>query len=459
MPVAARPWSIERAVQPAIAATIVFFVLASGSIQSWIPAARRLRWAALLVLVVLALVWAWQHRGSRVAVAAFIGAGIFVALSAVSIGWSADPRETLGRAAAFGVVLLAAAALAWAANGRPAAAERVLDAVVAGAALVAAGGLLVLLFRYDRAVQAATPSLPARYQGLGGGPNTATMLLAVALPAAAHVALDGASTLRRALGWVVSLGLLASIVASGSRGALVGGFAGLAVFAALRETTVRRAAAGVAAVVVLFVACVGLAAIPDPAPPGTQVAGVPADPAPAAVSAVPPYVDANNLLRLQDDVGHPPPGVGAVDPGRTLTGSSGRREAWAGALRQAADRPLLGYGFGTEESVFVDRYVGFNSGVPENSYVGLALELGAVGLVVFLGLAALLLVPALRERSSDPRVRGLTAACAGALVAGLVLGAFQSYLYAAGNNATAALWICAFLLVALRPRAHGAVGS
>lgn len=455
MPVAARLWSIERAVQPVIAATILFFVLASGSLQSWIPVARRLRWAGLLLLVALALVWAWQRRGRRVAIAAFAAAGGFVALATLSVGWSAVPRETFARAAAFGVVLLAAAALAWAAGGRPEAAQRVLDAVVAGAALVAFGGLLVLLFRYDRAVQPATTSLPARYQGLGGGPNTATMLFAVALPASAHVALDGGSRLRRAAGWVVGLGLGASIVASGSRGALVAGGAGLLAWAILRERTVRRAATAAAVVATVFVAAVALASLPDPGGPGTTSAEVPADPNPPPISAVPPYVDVNRLLRLQDDVGRPPPGVGVDDRGRTLTGSSGRTEAWAGALRQAVDRPLLGYGFGSEESVFVDRYVGFNSSVPENSYLGLTLELGLAGLLVFLALAATLLVPALRRPPTDARARALTAACVGVLVAGLTLGLFQSYLYAPGNNATAALWICAFLLVAL-PRDDGA---
>jgi hypothetical protein len=55
VPVAARLPSIERAVQPVISATILLFVLASGSIQSWIPLARRLRWLALLGLLVLAV--------------------------------------------------------------------------------------------------------------------------------------------------------------------------------------------------------------------------------------------------------------------------------------------------------------------------------------------------------------------------------------------------------------------
>ncbi len=47
-----------------------------------------------------------------------------------------------------------------------------------------------------------------------------------------------------------------------------------------------------------------------------------------------------------------------------------------------------------------------------------------------------------------PRVRTLGRP---GLVAGLVLGFFQSYLYAVGNNATAVLWICIFLLAGLMP--------
>jgi hypothetical protein len=454
VPVAARLRTIQSAVQAAIATTIVFAVLASGSIESWIPPARRLRWLALAALVALALVWAWQRRTARLPATGLAAAGALLAVSFVSAAWSADPERTIARAVAFSLVLVAAAALAWAAAGRPRAADAVLDAVVAGAALVAIGGLLVLLFRYERAVAPATTTSPARYQGLGGGPNTATMLLAVALPAAAHVALDSAPPLRRTVGWLVAAGLLASIVASGSRGALVAAFGGVLVYALRRAPTSRQALAGAAITVVLFAAAAAAAALPDRAPPGTTAAEVAADPNPPPVEAVPPFVDANLVLRLQDDVGRPPPGTAATeDPGRTLTGSSGRDEAWLGAMEQAGQRPLLGYGFGTEGKVFVDRYVGFNSGVPENSYLGLVLQLGVVGLALFVALAVVLFMPAVWRVPRGQHTRGLTGASAGMLAAGLVLGLFQSFVYAAGNNATAALWIGAFLLLALHPRA------
>jgi O-antigen ligase len=134
---------------------------------------------------------------------------------------------------------------------------------------------------------------------------------------------------------------------------------------------------------------------------------------------------------------------------RTIFGTSGRAEAWQGALEQAAKRPLVGFGFGTESRVFVERYVGFESNLPENSYIGLFLQLGIVGLAVFLALPALLVVRAVRAPARlDPARLRLAAACAGGLGAGLVLALFQSYIYSAGNNASAAVWICGFLLAA-----------
>jgi O-antigen ligase len=379
----------------------------------------------------------------------FAAAG-FITLAFVSAAWSVDPRETIGRTAALALVFAAAAAIASAATDRPDAQWLVLDAIVVAAGIVCIGGFLVFVFRHDRAVAAATTSLPARYQGLGGGPNTATMVLAVCLAPALAATLEG-SRARRTLGWVVIVGSGASIVASGSRGALLAGFAGLLAFVLVRSVDVRQTVRGAIVVAVAFVVGFGIAQVPDPGGPGSPNPDIAADPNPPPISAVGPYVWVDTVLRLQDDVGRPPPGVQARDRGRELLGSSGRVEAWRGALGQAADRPLVGYGFGTEPDVFVDRYVGFNSGVPENSYVGIMLQLGLVGLGAFLAVAAVLLVPAVRGRTRvDGRGRIVLAAGVGALAAGLVLGMFQSFLYAPGNNATAALWISAFVIAAVR---------
>ncbi len=151
---------------------------------------------------------------------------------------------------------------------------------------------------------------------------------------------------------------------------------------------------------------------------------------------------------LDADVGRPLPGDGEPWKPRSFFGASGRGVAWTGAIEQAAGRPLLGYGFGTEGKVFVDRYLTFVGGLTENSYIGLALQLGIVGLALLL---ALVVAPG--RQPGGPRSAGagrsLAAACLGVLAAGLAVAVIQSYFYSVGNIAAAALWITAFLLPAV----------
>jgi MFS family permease len=71
--------------------------------------------------------------------------------------------------------------------------------------------------------------------------------------------------------------------------------------------------------------------------------------------------------------------------------------------------------------------------------------------------------PGLRGRAMSLRLTGnrlgqvVIPSAVGALAAGVVLALFQSYVYAAGNNATAAFWICGFLVFSTADRAAGAV--
>jgi hypothetical protein len=455
-----RRLTLERALQLAIVATILTAVLAAGAIVSWLETFRKVRWGPLGALVALSLLYAWRRRGGPTPLSLYTAAGALVGLAFVSAAWSAVPTLTAARATALGLLFLACGALAAATAGRPEAIRPLLDAVLAGTVAVGVGGLIVLAVEYDRAVAPATTVTSARYQGLGGGPDTAMMVLSIGVPLAARALFDAGSRLGRLAGGSAFVLLLGSIVASGSRGALAASFSGLLVYALLARRGARARLAAAAAVLALFAVAVVLTRIPQPLPPGSTnppSAFIPPDPHSEGVTPRPGYLDANVVLRLQDDIGRPPPGTPDTRV-RTLLSTSGRAEAWAGALGQVVERPLLGYGFGTEARVFVDRYVYFNSGVPESSYVGLLLQLGAIGAAAFLLLVALLLVSAARAlRRLAGRELGLAAACAGGLVAGLVLACFQSYIYAVGNNATAAVWICAFLLAATTSRRGSAV--
>src|SRR5207244_11254122 len=125
---------------------------------------------------------------------------------------------------------------------------------------------------------------------------------------------------------------------------------------------------------------------------------------PGGVHRVIPHVvrDAELVRPLSDEIGNPALGGQGAPIHRTLFGTSGRAQAWDAALHEAAKRPIAGYGFGTESVVFVDRYYGFDSSVPENSYLGVLLQLGIVGLVAFLALLLALAIAAFHAVRAPP---------------------------------------------------------
>jgi O-antigen ligase len=134
---------------------------------------------------------------------------------------------------------------------------------------------------------------------------------------------------------------------------------------------------------------------------------------------------------------------------RTLFFTSGRRQAWETAVHQGLGRPIAGYGFGTEDETFVDRSYLFVSEAVENSFIGVFLQLGVLGVALLVVALALPLAAWWRVRSElEPERREYAAACAGAVVAGIVLAVPQSYVTAVGSPPTAAFWIAFFLLAA-----------
>jgi hypothetical protein len=86
--------------------------------------------------------------------------------------------------------------------------------------------------------------------------------------------------------------------------------------------------------------------------------------------------------------------------------------------------------------------VAFQGAYVEDAYLGLFLQLGVAGLLVFAA-AIVLSGRRLGARLADagPRERGLAAGFAGAVVAGLVLALTQSFVYSAGNVATLTFWV------------------
>lgn len=444
---------LEGALQVLVGLAVIWFGLAAGNVRPWnIPVGRHVRWAVLAELVVVAVAYAVAVRARPRRSAVWLLIAAFLALAFLSAAWSTDGTLTLGRAATFASVIAASSALGLAATRRPQVAETVVLGVVAGVVVLALLGLFQLWNDPDRAVVPATTQSPARYTGIGGNPNTTAMLFALVLPAVAWAAVTARARGRRtvALG---TLGLLyGSLVATGSRGALLGALLGTLVFALVAALPRRARLAVVASTLTLGAAGVVILELPEPSATNPTI---PFDIQPPPTPPLSP-LDAQPKLPLESEVGFPRPGDEEFR--RTLFTSSGRLDAWEGGLRQASARPLLGYGFGTEASVFVDRYYLHYSALLENAYLGTLLQLGVTGAVALAALLAALLLRARRARTP------LAAACAGTLVAGLVLAVGQSFLASAGSPATAPFWLFALLLVGrteadaargLREREHG----
>ena len=413
-----------------VAATIFAVSLASSSVGELILVGRPLRWAMLGALCVASVAAAALLARRPLPPLAY-GPLALLALAYVSAAWSVDPSLTARRTTAFAALLVTGAALATLAAARPEVERAVLLGVLLGATALALGGLFVLAFAHGDAIQGADTQSPARYQGLGGNPNTAAMLLSLGVPGALWLAYCGRRIAVR-LAAAAALALLAgSIVASGSRGALIAALVAALVLVGTIARGRRRLALA-AATAAAFGLGVWITQLPKPLQrPAHRTASTPVKPAFER--------NAERVLPLSQEIG----AENGAHPSirRRLFGSSGRTQAWAGALHTWERRPVAGYGFGTEERAFVDRYYTFDSGLPENSYIGALLQLGLAGLalLVALGLWALW------------RFR-LSPVAAAVLAAGVVLGVTQSYLFAVGNDATIPVWLAWFMLAAAAAR-------
>ena len=397
-----------------------------------------MRWVVLAELAAFALLYVWLRPRREVRLSAWVALAMALpALAVLSALWSPVPGLTAGRALTVAALFIAAGAVTY---GVGASAERraqILLGILAGCVVVAVFGLLNLWADVDRATVPATIGTPVRYNGLGGNPNTMSMLLALAVPLSIWALLESGKRGKVAAAAAFVL-LDGSIVASGSRGAILGAFTGVLVLGLALGN--RRQVLAVAGFAVLVLAVnAALTQVPQPAEKDPIL-----NPEFGAREPIGP-ADAQFILPLESEIDFP--GLGAAAKQRRLFETSGRLTAWSGALEQAAERPVVGYGFGTEERAFVDRYYNFTAERVENAYVAMALQLGVVGVALLLGFLGLTAVRGVQlVRSLDGYARHVTAAALGVFAAGLVLGGTQSFMTSVGSPATAPFWLATFLL-------------
>ena len=134
-----------------------------------------------------------------------------------------------------------------------------------------------------------------------------------------------------------------------------------------------------------------------------------------------------------------------------ITTLSSRTEKWMAGLQYLMQRPLLGYGFGTEDKLFAYHGVQENLYVRtgsylHNAYLGLALQLGLIG-ALLLYLPLLILFVNTVRISINFSTDDFNIACLSVLLVGMISAVASSDIYSMGNSKSVPFWISVMLLV------------
>lgn len=136
----------------------------------------------------------------------------------------------------------------------------------------------------------------------------------------------------------------------------------------------------------------------------------------------------------------------------SISSMGGRTELWPMALNLIADKPIFGYGFGVEDKILYLKSIMLRNqpaGIVHNSYLGLMLQLGIIGLAIFFIPLFVLLFKELFSRQDTP-IPLLRHALRASFIAGLLCSIFESWVYSVGNAQAFPFWIMVMLLVFYR---------
>jgi hypothetical protein len=158
----------------------------------------------------------------------------------------------------------------------------------------------------------------------------------------------------------------------------------------------------------------------------------------------------------------PAPGTGGTipEPPTAVRGgadSSSRGAIWAASLEAILERPLTGYGPGTNAQALAPFLTGPNviyRGLTSHStWLRTALEMGVIGLVAMLGIVAATALTILRHRSVDGRLLEPSMWALVAATAAIVVGQSIETLLLGGLTYASLYWALAMGMIVARPAA------
>ncbi len=440
-----------RAAVPLLSFSAALFLLLNHSYVGPLRAhLYHLRWWPPVLLAAVAPFLFYQERRlpRRIYSLDLVVLGFLILAWASSI-YSISPLLTFGRTGSVALLYLAVFWGVWAGvdymGARP-----IVNGFILATAIVFIGNVVTLPLQD---VEGAL--FGNRFRGFLESANTVGLYASFMLPLVLWAAAESQWRKSR-YRWLLAL-LLVSLLLSQSRTGLAGTLVGGGYFLYHACPRQRKRLAIVAAVfVVMNVAWSQLVFRTEapnlhwPWPAVLHAASVqPADHPPRAVSSEaadrepPSFLD--RVRAGWERLKRNPRNVNLADLG-------GRLWVWREGVKYVTERPLFGYGFGVEELIM--KLHGFHEATYgnrfHNSFLGMALQLGQIGVVAFYGPLVVLFV---RERRSSLAYRQapLRYALRGLCLAALVMSCFESWIYAPGNAFAFPFWTSVMLLVRSGP--------
>ena len=384
--------------------TVLFLLLTASQFRVIKNIMEILRWVPFIVFLLILVLHIFKNKNLPRKIE-WIDKFLFIIIIAMFLSsfYSIDPALTIQRSITFLLLYISVFWVIYPAVDSEEKAEEIINVILYAASIPFFFSLIVALSSPSSAF------LGSRFNGYFDNPNTIGSISAMICPLLIWKAFDKKST----FGKIFLVVMLPALFLSGSRSGLLGAFLGSLFYVFHTKKKYRLPATLIGAIIVLIVLTLGGL--------GENVIN-----------------STSSYLRLGTE--------SAKNEEALKDISSGRTENWDKMLLLLGKRPLLGYGYGTEDKLlnYYNITVASTGKSAHNAFLGIAVQMGIPGFLLFFSpLIYILLTPINKKGKTVYCVTGL-------VIGGMVSGLFESWMYSVGSAFAFPFWVGIVVLLRLK---------
>jgi O-antigen ligase len=387
-----------------IFSAVLFLLLTPTNFRGINNIMEILRWVPYMIFVFIFVSHIFKNKNLPRKIE-WIDKFLFIIIIAMFLSafYSIDPALTIQRSATFLLLYISVFWVIYPSVDSEEKAEEIINLILYAASIPFFFSLIVL---------PASPSsafLVGRFRGYFDNPNTIGSISAILCPLLIWKAFDKKST----FGKIFLAVMVLALFISGSRSGLLGAFFGSLFYIFYTKKEYRIPATFIGVIIISLALTFGGV--------GEKL------------------IDStSSYLRLGTES---PKGEEAL---KDI--SSGRTENWNQMTLLLKKRPLLGYGFGTEDKLlnYYNITILSTGKTAHNAFLGIAVQMGIPCFVLFFApLIYILLIPINSKSKIEYCITGM-------IIGGLITGLFESWMYSVGSAFAFPFWVGIVLLLKLK---------